>query len=194
MRPDGGEGVIGRAVRSGRGDRAGRAAHLVTYLEDLCVAAADTRLKVEQRLIACVLACPRIGVLRCRERGVCAELFEHDDFALMYAAAEVRHADGADDDATQLAVLSMARFALKEHGFWDDAAIAAERGMAWSERNLVSLACRDGRAADVCFWADELVRVARNHGRARRFWRAMVGLLKDCCATREGGGVGINDE
>jgi hypothetical protein len=150
--------------------------------------AADTRLQVEERLIARVLHHPRIGVMRCEERGVHAGLFDREDFRWMFLAAQCCHRDGGDsDEACRTIVLSMARHALKLGGFWDDQAVAHERGMAWSERNLVSLACRDGDVRDVCRWADELVRVARNQERARRHWRAMVALLKDCCATRERG-------
>ena len=181
---------MGRGVRLDRRDRAAapdRATQANWFLEELSIAAAVTRLKVEHRLIASVLACPRIGILRCEERGVGAHLFDRFDFALMFLAAQMRHRhDPNDDRATQLAVLSMARFALKQYGFWDETAVAHERGMAWSEKNLVRLACVDGDVRDACFWAEELARIVKNQERARRHWRAMVELLKDCCATKGG--------
>jgi hypothetical protein len=93
----------------------------------------------------------------------------------LHYAGDDGDGDGALADRT--AVLVMARRALRWAGYWNDAAIATERGLAWSDANLVHLAMRNDGPGDVALYATQLLDLDRRQRIARRCWRRMTEVL-----------------
>jgi hypothetical protein len=143
--------------------------------ERLAVELGWWRTELEIRLAGAILYLPHIGLLRADECGVRAALFEREDAWCMYMAARYCAHLGRAQDRT--AVLAMARAVLRMYGWWDDRAAAHERGMFWSERNLVNLALSGEGPGDVILYADQLIDLDRRVRLARRCWRRMTELL-----------------
>jgi hypothetical protein len=148
--------------------------------ERLAVELADWRLTIELNLAAAVCLVPLIGLRRAEELGVTARLFERPDAQLIYLSAlwcadrgELR----GDPCADRTSVLAMCCRALRWGGYWDDRAIASERGLAWSERNLVDVVMRSDGPADVVCYAPQLLDLDRRQCVARRCWRRMTDVL-----------------
>jgi hypothetical protein len=140
-------------------------------LERLVLEVVGWRMELEWRLAGAILRYPDVGLLRADEAGVTADVFEREDVMLIYQA--VRAAAGMD----KVGVLAMAMHVLKRYGYWRPGALPAERGMNWSERNLVDLANGDDGPGDVAGYARQLRDLDRRLRTAGALWRRMYRVL-----------------
>jgi hypothetical protein len=147
------------------------------------------RMELEWRLMGAILRVPWPGLLRAVEAGVSEALFDREDMRLLFTAVRAAQR-GVETDKTR--VLLMAVAAMKYGGYWRPDALSGERGMNWSERNLVSLACGGGGGGsggsggsggadgpgDVGEYARQLIDLDDRVARARGLWREMVAVLE----------------
>jgi hypothetical protein len=151
------------------------------WFERLVLEVMQWRMELEWRLMGAILRVPWPGLLRAIEAGVSEERFDRDDMRLLFTAVRAAQR-GVATDKTR--VLLMAIAAMKYGGYWRPDALASERGMNWSERNLVSLACGLDGPADVPLYAAQLIDLDERVRRARALWREMVEQLKGVGETR----------
>jgi len=161
-------------------------------LERRVIELQDWRMELEIRLAGAILRLPRIGLLRADECGLTAEAFDRPDALLMYQAVRCCRWAGTIDDRTT--VLRTARCALQSWGLWlDRPAHPGERGLLWSDANLVNLACGgaagtggfgndedgDDGPGDVVDYAPQLIDLDRRVREGRELWRRMYELFDE---------------
>jgi hypothetical protein len=134
---------------------------------------------VELELVASVLSDPNRGVALAARETITCGLFDCDDVRLIFAAALVAC------DRGKLAILRLARLALRREGWWDANARAFERNGRWSDTSLANLACAHPCPAMTITLARELLDLCKRMARVVACWREMKAamVIDESCVT-----------
>jgi hypothetical protein len=149
------------------------------YIDALACKLAEERSGAEVELIGSVLADPSKGVGLAEREGITAKSFGQPDLAVIFAAARRARSQPKVD------ILFDASCRLMELGFWDTAMPRLDRGMRWSDRSIVSLACSFPCSATTPAYARRLQNLIQRQQGARNAYLLMVANLEGTIETKD---------